>query len=440
MSPTTPSGECPAKTPFAWLVAGGGFLLHAIGSGLVVNTTTLFVKPISEDLGFSRGDYSIAMLCGAVGMAIAAPFVGPLIDRVGARRVMGFALVLMLGGFSVNAACSRLEQFYAASFVGGIGVAACTFVPALIIVNNWFVLRRGLANGIVLAGSGAGAAVFSVVGSGLIDHAGWRAAYLVLGGLGAAVLIPVVAGLVWLYPADRGMVPHGWSAADDTPTTRADMRGDGMSVKAALRMGSFWMLGIFVFIICLVTQAIQVHFVPFISDSGYSAGAAGLLYTLTMGVLVAGKLGLGALCDWVGVGVATLISLGVYLATLAAALAAGMLPFAVLFGLLFGFANATSTVLAPMWTTKLVGTRHFGALFGILNIFVILGSGFGSPMAGYIYDLTGSYTALFVGTAVALVVAGTAILLASRGRPTPETVDLSEIDVARAAGARTLDR
>jgi len=65
---------------------------------------------------------------------------------------------------------------------------------------------------------------------------------------------------------------------------------------------------------------------------------------------------------------------------------------AVTFAILYGFGVGAPLTVNPLLVGKALGVRHFGALYGILNLISILGAAFGPVVLGLvIYDRLGTY-------------------------------------------------
>src|SRR5579862_4120202 len=165
------------------LVGAGSILIFSFG---------VFLKPVTEDLGITRGDLSGALGVSAWFVALSCPVVGWLIDRYGTRRVMipGILLfALAVASFGLMPAKSLAAVFLifcAAGFISGVQ----TPIPYAAVVSHWFDRERGIALGVATAGVGLGVALIPQLAAFLIGHFGWRNAYF---GLGIAVVV-----LAWI--------------------------------------------------------------------------------------------------------------------------------------------------------------------------------------------------------------------------------------------------
>ena len=235
-------------------------------------TFSAFVEPLQRDFGASRGSVSLVFsLAGFLyfGLGIVS---GPLADRFGSRPLAVAGMMLTGLGLAAASAARSLPEVYAAYGLGvGLGVG-CAYVPAIGAVQRWFVRRRGFASGLAVSGIGVGTLVMPPLASLLIETLGWRGAYLVLGGLAAAV----GAGLALLIendPCDRGLGPDG----DPRPSGAPSVQQEGMSVRDAVRSHRF--LGLYAScLICSFGVFVPfVHLVPYARDHGVAPASAVLL-------------------------------------------------------------------------------------------------------------------------------------------------------------------
>ena len=172
-----------------WLVVAASVFGLLVGSGpVLIFSSGVFLKPVSAELGITRGDLSSAVFLAAICTAVACPVLGWLLDRFGTRRVMMpgvllYALVVAGFGLMQTNPAFVIPLIYA--LVGFVG-AVQTPIPYAAVVTQWFDRQRGLALGIATAGVGLGVALLPPFLAMLIGEFGWRHAYF---GLGLAVLV-----------------------------------------------------------------------------------------------------------------------------------------------------------------------------------------------------------------------------------------------------------
>jgi MFS family permease len=177
----------------AWIVAAAVFVTLFLMWGGGVNTGPVFLPPLLKYFGWTRARVSTLGAAGALMGGACGPFVGWLVDRFEARKVMVVGALTTAIGFLV---ASRANSYYAllvANLIVAIGVTAATLIPASLIIAGWFdERRRGLAMGLTFAGTSLGGAVMIVVANKAIAFGGWRAGYVAI----ALPMLAIVAPLV----------------------------------------------------------------------------------------------------------------------------------------------------------------------------------------------------------------------------------------------------
>src|SRR5437870_5192050 len=224
-----PSG--PTAPRLAFVVLALCFLLMALARG-ASETFTVFLLPISNAFGWDRAQtvsvYSIGALC----VGLAGPFVGRLFDHSGPRAVYAIGLLLLGAGFSVAAFAQELWQLQICiGLAAGLGSAALGQVTGSLLVSRWFGPRLPTALAVVSSAAGAGVLLLVPLAQILIDHAGWRGAYHILGGVMLAAAVPLLL-LPW-----RRIAAGTGHAARSVQTRVTD---DTWTLGSAMRHHAFW--------------------------------------------------------------------------------------------------------------------------------------------------------------------------------------------------------
>ena len=168
-----------------------GLSIHSVP--ILGFTIGVFLKSLSQEFSWSRTQISLAITLSALGMTLAAPFLGWLVDRFGARRVILPAVGLFGGSvLSLYFLSAHLWHFYAIFLFTGIVGSGTGPVPYMKVISQWFDRRRGLALGLAMIGSSAGTFIMPSLAQALISSMGWRSAYVFLG------LLPLGITLHWL--------------------------------------------------------------------------------------------------------------------------------------------------------------------------------------------------------------------------------------------------
>lgn len=250
-------------------------------------TIGVFIKPISQDMGWDRATISFAMVASLIATGIMTPLVGRLVDRYGVRAVTMPAIV----AFALLVATVALVPasplvFIALYALMGMAAARQTPLPYARAISLNFDRHRGLALGIAMAGVGLGVAIVPQIARSLIEHFGWRLAYIGLGVLTLGIGLPAVALLIHepvrglRANADRALLP-------------------GVEASASLRLPVFWQLAGAFFLVALAANGTIAHIVPLITDRGLSAKQATVALSAAGLALIAERLIAGYLLDYV---------------------------------------------------------------------------------------------------------------------------------------------
>ncbi|MDR1427800.1 MAG: MFS transporter, partial [Bifidobacteriaceae bacterium] len=208
---TTTTSKGPHR---AWAILVACCALQAGALGILSNSAGIFLAPVSTDLGVGRGDLAIYMTIFAVAMTAGMPLAGRLLPRIDMRLILTVAYLFTVGPFALMSQFNAVYQWYIAAVVMGVAAAFVLLMPAPLMINNWFVAKKGLAMGIAMACSGLGGAIMGPVGTSFISGMGWRRAYLMMALISAVVVLPFSIFVVRLTPACVGLKAYGAKEAE----------------------------------------------------------------------------------------------------------------------------------------------------------------------------------------------------------------------------------
>jgi MFS family permease len=373
-----------------YIVAACFFILFMLW-GMVLNTFPIFLKPITEDMGWGRGALAVALLAGSLGAAVAGPVAGMMMDRMGARPVMLAGAITIGLALLAGSRITLLWQLYVVFGIIGCGLMCGTIIPCSLLISNWFISRRGTAMGGAFVGTSVGGMVMSPVANWIILNYGWRTAFA-LSGLTILVLVtPVILLVIRTRPSEMGLDPYRHSEAG------ADGADDdwGVTARQALSLWVFWQIGVIMLLVALVTSGLGNHCVAYLSDLGHSPTRAAFAWSVVMGAMTVGKLSTGPISDRWGAkntmaGACVLLSLSI------AILVFAQTYWVVLaFAAVYGFAVGAPLIVNPLLTSEYLGMRNFGAVYGVLNAVSTLGAAAGPVGAGVFFDSQGTYLPVF---------------------------------------------
>jgi len=383
----------------------------------------VFFVPLVEEFRWSRALTAGALSLSTIVQGLLSPIVGVLVDRFGPRRVILAGVALLGSGVLLGATIQAPWQLYLYTGVlGAIGLAALGWVPMGVLLARWFSERRGRAIGIAFSGMGVGIFVIGPLAQWLIARSGWRAASAILGAGALLILLP----LVYLGARDPDARGEG-APASASSRARGKVTGPERgprpadpTLRAALRTREFWALWAAYVLTPLAVFPVATHQVAFAIDLGFAPMLAASVFGL-MGLMSSlGRPAFGVAADRFGGPLSATVSFGCTACGALALLAleaspggAWLVVYAVLFGLGFGARGPIITAMA----SDRFGGRHFGAIYGALNLGNGMGAAVGPWFGGAVHDAYGSYRIAFLSSVAFSALASACFWVARRRAP-----------------------
>lgn len=387
-----------------WIVVVSAIGLF-MGYGAIISFTFgVFSNPLAQDFRWTRTQVSLAYSLSLIVYCLATPFLGRIIDRAGARKIiLPSALIFGLCLISFQLLRGNLWHYYAIYILMGLVGGGNSLVPYAGVISHWFDKRRGLALGLAAIGVGMSTFAMPSLAHALITAAGWRGAYTILGLAVILVTIPVIGFFLVDKPQQMGLQPDGETAPPEHAETQRE-RAHGMTSVEALRTGTFWLLFISFLLIGISVVGCLIHLVPLLTDRGVSARTAAFATSVLGGAVILGRVASGYLLDRLfAAHVALIFFSGAAIGILilwSGAVGAWVFVSAFLVGLGMG---AENDIIAYV-VSRYFGLRAYAEIYGFVLISFALGGIIGPLLMGMGFDKTGSYRfvlAVFVGLTIA---------------------------------------
>jgi MFS family permease len=376
-----------------WMVLVSAIALAA-GPILITATFGIFVKPLAETFGWSRGAISLGFSIIASTASFAAPVVGILADRFGPRKVILCAALLFGSGFLsfafLSASIWHFYGLYTLTALGGIGL---TTIPFATTISRWFVRQRGLALGFMGVGVFIGGMFAPPLVTYVIVNAGWRWAYVTLGLLVWIIILPVIGLFLVESPQQLGLRPDGDSEEQKPPlpaTSHVTSERD-YTFAEARRMLSFWLLAASFCLLSATVHACITHLAPLLTDQGLSPQQAATALALFSAMGAVGRVITGYLVDRFP---PHLVAAGCFLmvvCSLFAALGSSDERWALVFAVMLGLGFGAESDIMPYLTARYFGVKSFGEIYGWVFCAFASGAVVGPLLMGFVFDTTGSY-------------------------------------------------
>ena len=401
---------------YGWIVVGASALIICIGMGALFSLG-VFLKPMAESMGWSRGAISSVALLNWIAMGLGSFFWGAVSDRIGTRGV-ALAGGLLLGlGLVLSSQVRALWQLYVTfGFMVGFAVGAF-YAPLTSTATKWFTARRGLAVALVSSGIGVGILAIAPLARALTSLWDWRIALLVIGDLAWLVIVPV-ALVLREQPGDMGTAAMGGAA-------RA---GREYSARQVVGAPQFWAIALTHFACCAAHSGPIFHMVTHATDQGIGGMAAATALGVSGLSSIAGRIGGGLLADRFGAKPTLVVGLALQAAAIPVYLAAREVGLFYALALVFGLSYGGVMPLYALVTREYFGEKVMGAAYGGVFLISTLGMGIGSYAGGVLYDRLGSYAWLYGGS---FAIGVLAVALALTFRP-PRSVPA--LDAVATAG------
>lgn len=430
---------------YGWVVVGASGTAIFARMAPSITTLTVFIYPMSQELGWSRTLIAGSVSAGALASMVLSPAIGWAIDRLGARLVLAGG-VLVVGVSMISLAWATLPAtFYLAYAAARVVFHTAAPIGAGAVAARWFIRMRGRAVGITFFCGAVGGVVFTMLAALAIGNWGVAAAWIAIGAVCLAVALLPNLLLLAERPEDLGLRPDGDPPRRPSPEGRASVpspsvsstgnpasenpaassppprpavddrerASDSWTVPETLRTASFWILALMGLATFFVQSGVNVHIAAYLRDQGLSLTNAAAVVTAGWVVSAAGSVGWGWLMErlparWLYSAMLALLAGSVLLLLLVGGIG-GALASAGLIGLVAAGGNITPAVVYADY----YGRASLGRIRGLAEIGVLIGQSTGPLLAGVAYDLSGSYTLIFLIFA-AIAAAGSLLVLYAR--------------------------
>ena len=412
----------PALRYYGWCIVGVALVAQLVQVGTQVYATGIFLKPMSDELGWSRESFSAVQTLSTVVMGGLGLFIGTAVDRRGPRSLMLVGGVIAGASLVATAFVHTLWEFYLARGVAQtVGMALFGSLVVNVTVARWFVARRGMAIALASVGISLGGVLMVPLVSWWVGDYGWRTAWVLQGILVWVVVLPA-ALLMRRAPEDFGQMPDGMSedeaAAYTAATKRVSAASEVQWTRAeAVRTRALWMIICGYGVGMMGSIGLLLHAVPMLADAGFDRGTAAALYSMWAWMALVAKLFWGAVMDRFHpryLSAISFLSGAIGLAALAPAVQTGSVPLVALGFAAIGFSFGGSAPMQETVWAGYFGRAHLGEIRSIAMPFSIIFSAGGPLLGGILYDRTGDY-----GMALLIFAAFTALgaLLVLLARP-----------------------
>ena len=395
------------KIFFGWWVVGGAFVLLFCSVGTQFYAFPVFFEAIVSDMGWSRAQTAAALSFGTLVAGAIGPIIGILMKKIRLRLIMISGSITASVGFLLLSTVSELWQLYVFyGLVLSIGIACIQLIPNLAAVESWFTQKKSTALGIASAGIGAGGAIMAPLAGWLISRYDWQTAFIFLAAIVTLIGVPISA----LVMRTREEGKSGLTERQENPAT------EGATLGQALKQRAFWLASIGALLWAWAYSAALIHQVAFAVDIGIdrlvAAGAVGLLTTFS----IPGRLGFGRLGDIIDKRYVFMMGATLQIVAFIVLMRATNVTMLYIYSFLIGVNIGGLSPILPGLLADYFGRKHFGVIYGTSHFMLTLGAMIGPIYAGWVFDITESYSIAFQTSLVLSFIAMIAVYLVGRPR------------------------
>jgi MFS family permease len=395
---------------YGWIALTGAAITAFVNAGAQLLSYGVFLPVMCADLGWSRtvvaSGLSLSILC----FGLPSPLYGAAIAKFGPRINLVLGNLLTAIGLAGMSRAQEVWHVYLFYGLAGVGSGFAGYIASSTVANNWFIRKRSLAMGILIASTGLAGFIFPPLTTLLISSFGWRMSWLALAAILLVGACLIGSLLVRNRPEDMGQVPDGISiepAREAVATGYLSGTGQepaGWRTGQALRQRATWLITVFSVAIFFASGTMTGHQVAYVQDLGSSPMAAATTMSVLSGSAIIGSLGFGALALRFNIRYLATVSFAIRLISLGILLTTENLALIYVYAVLFGMTNGALTPAMPTFIGSYYGRAHYAQILGVVFALGLAALAAGPVVAGAIYDATTTYIPAFaLITALSLV-------------------------------------
>lgn len=410
------------KLFYGWYIVGTGFLTNIASAFALASTLSIFLKPLTAELGISRGVFSLLRSGEGIIGALIAPFIGTLVDRHGGRGLIAIGTAIVAVGYLMLGHVETFTQFALVRLsLVTVGDAMMGSMVVNIVIAQWFLRRRGRAFAISSMGVGFAKVCMPIVAASLIVWFSWRQTWMVFGLV--TLILGVVPSLLFIRrsPEEMGLLPDGAEepiVSDHTRVRQNRAAADATTNQdlewtrgEAMRNGTFWLLVITFGIASIGVTGLNLHVYPYVTDIGHPPVVAATVMSVIASMQLFSPLAWGLLAERMDVRVAATLrfviqAIGLGLATLTTNLFCLYVGF-----FLYGIGLGGNMVLPEVLWANYFGRRSLGKVRGLGLLISQVMAAAGPPFFGFLFDITNGYGLSFAIFGCALIISAVLSLM-----------------------------
>ena len=353
-----------------WIILAACFIIMAVSFSIINNINSLFLEPVTKDLGLSISSFSFIFTIGAITNALMSPIIGQLISKIPLKIIMSGGAILSGGGFFCYAFAKQIWMFYLIAIIVGIGISCLTTIPIATTLTHWFKDKKGTALGIAMAGAGTGSFIWMQIVSRMLMNLSYQTTYAILGLIILVVCLPLALFIMKMPP-------------DTTVEAKQKEKISYRDIHWSLQLVLF-ALGLFLLGVSI--SGTKMHIQPYLTTLGHPLTFNANVGSTQAVFALAGSLIGGYVFDKLSLRKSVLIFVSMALISYICLIYGSFQPLLFVFAALFGLCLCLPSVLPTYGTSALFGQEHYAMHLGFINMIFTLGGAIGPVISGFIAD------------------------------------------------------
>jgi MFS family permease len=373
---------------FGWIIVGVANLgIFSSGPGQS-HTFSVFVGPISKDLGLSNASIASAYGLATLIAAFLLPYMGKIIDKYGSRNsLIIISIILGISCIFFGAASNFLMLTVGFGFLRFFGQGSLMLGCANM-VSQWFDTKRGFAMSLMALGFGISMAIHPPLSQWLIEQFGWKYAWVILGISTWIIMVPSLYILAWNSPESVGLRPDGTNKSGSAQNDLKEI--EGLNLSEAMKERSFYILSAMWFGMAMLVTTLHFYQVTILTSQGITTEFAAGIFSVSAIAMVLFMPFVGKLFDNYPTKYVLALGLAINSISLLCITFANNELLAIVYAIFFGINNAISmTMFGYIWP-RYFGRKHLGSIQGTGQMIGVIGASLGPLPVGFAIDYIGS--------------------------------------------------
>ena len=373
---------------YGWIIVGVANLgIFSSGPGQS-HTFSVFVGPISKDLGLSNASIASAYGLATLIAAFLLPYMGKIIDKYGSRNsLIIISIILGISCIFFGAASNFLMLTVGFGFLRFFGQGSLMLGCANM-VSQWFDTKRGFAMSLMALGFGISMAIHPPLSQWLIEQFGWKYAWVILGISTWIIMVPSLYILAWNSPESVGLRPDGTNKSGSVQNDLKEI--EGLNLSEAMKERSFYILSAMWFGMAMLVTTLHFYQVTILTSQGITTEFAAGIFSVSAIAMVLFMPFVGKLFDNYPTKYVLALGLAINSISLLCITFANNELLAIVYAIFFGINNAISmTMFGYIWP-RYFGRKHLGSIQGTGQMIGVIGASLGPLPVGFAIDYIGS--------------------------------------------------